>query len=71
MERETNPVRWPALSHAAGEPGVGVEPQGAVGHSGVTNGPPEDPPDKASHNYENPDSGTSQENPWRPLVTLG
>ena len=60
-ERE-NPVSWPAISHAAGETGVGVEPQGAVGHSGVTNGSPEDPPNEASHSYENPDSGTSQEN---------
>ena len=56
-----NPVSWPAVSHAAGEPGVGVEPQGAVGHSGVTNGSLEEPPDKASHSYETPDSGTSQE----------
>ena len=57
-----NPVSWPAVSHATGEPGVGVELHGAVGHSGVTNGSLEDSPDKASHSYENPASGTSLDN---------
>ena len=50
-----NPVSWPAVSHAAEEPRVGLEPHGAIGHSEVTNGSPEDPPDEASHSYENPD----------------
>ena len=56
-----NPVSWPAVSHAAAEPGVGVEPHGAIGHLGVTNGSPEEPSEETPHSYENPDSGTSQE----------
>ena len=34
---------------------------GAIGHSEVTNGSPEDPPKEAPHSYETPDSGSSQE----------
>ena len=34
---------------------------GAIGHSRVTNGDPSSAPETASHSYENPDSGTSQE----------
>ena len=51
-----NPVSWPAVSQAAGDPGVGAEPHGAVGHSEVTNGSPEDPSRETPHNYESPDS---------------
>ena len=56
-----NPVSWPAVSHAAAEPRVGVEPHGTISHSGVTNDSPEEPSHEPSHSYENTDSGTSQE----------
>ena len=54
-----NPVSWPAVSHAAGQAGVGSVPHGTVGHSKVTNGSPDNPPEEASHSYENPNSDNS------------
>ena len=53
--------RPPGDSYETADSRPSQESHGAIGHSGVTNGSPEDPPEVAFHSYETPDSGTSQE----------